>query len=168
MAAEFAYFIYDAICFVETFARFYKFEVLTALFNLHHGYAPGFIHAGFTLAESVKRYMVVVGPEAFRSIIKACVFSIFRREIAMFNILGFTEATRFLVVSAHPDDEILACRSTLVHALDADVKVPVFFLGEGVSARIPCDVYGSKQGREETLHRQAEAKYSPGNLGVSV
>ena len=30
VAAEFAYFIYDAICFVETIARFYKFEVLTA------------------------------------------------------------------------------------------------------------------------------------------
>ena len=134
VAAEFVYFIYDAIYSVETFTRFYYVEVLTAWFNLHHGYAPGLIHAGFTLAESVKRYIAVAGPEACRSIIRACVSSIFRKEIAMFNKLGFTEATRFLVVSAHPDDEILACRSTLVHALAADVEVPVFFLGEGVSA----------------------------------
>ena len=83
VVAEFAYFIYDAIYFVETFTRFYNVEVLTASFNLHHGYALGLIHAGFTLAESVKPYKVVAGPEAFRSIIKACVFSIFRREIAM-------------------------------------------------------------------------------------
>ena len=134
VAAEFVYFIYDAIYSVETFTRFYYVEVLTAWFNLHHGYAPGLIHAGFTLAESVKRYIAVAGPEACRSIIRACVSSIFRKEIAMFNKLGFTEATRFLVVSAHPDDEILACRSTLVHALAADVEVPVIVLGEGVSA----------------------------------
>lgn len=134
VAAEFVYFIYDAIYSVETFTRFYYVEVLTAWFNLHHGYAPGLIHAGFTLAESVKRYIAVAGPEACRSIIRACVSSIFRKEIAMFNKLGFTEATRFLVVSAHPDDEILACRSTLVHVLDADVEVPVIVLGEGVSA----------------------------------
>ena len=41
VVAEFAYFIYDAIYFVETFTRFDDVEVLTASFNLHHGYAPG-------------------------------------------------------------------------------------------------------------------------------
>ena len=134
MAAEYAYFICDALCCVESFARFYKAEVQTAWFNLHHAYAPDFIHAGFTLAESVKGYMVVVGPETVRSLIRACVSSIFLKVIGMFNKLGFTEATRFLVVSAHPDDVILALRVPLVHAQDADAEVSVMFLGEGVSA----------------------------------
>lgn len=69
--AEFAHLVYDAIRFVETFARSHKAEVLTAWLGPHHPYAPYFLRAEFPLAETLERYMFVTAPESVSTVYKS-------------------------------------------------------------------------------------------------
>ncbi len=49
----------------------------------------------------------------------------------------FTKKDRILIISAHPDDEVIGCGGTILKAIDLGAKVSVLFLGEGVSTRYP-------------------------------
>jgi len=45
---------------------------------------------------------------------------------------------KVLVVSAHPDDEVLGCAGTICNMIDFGYKVYSLILGEGISARYDC------------------------------
>lgn len=67
--------------------------------------------------------------------------------------MNFNSGTRLLVVSAHPDDEVLGCGATLARAVQQGAKVAVLFLGEGISARFPLGEYNSSEFHDQTLRR---------------
>lgn len=70
----------------------------------------------------------------------------------------FSPKNKILVLAAHPDDEVLGCGGTLIHAVRAKSKIKIVFLGEGVSARF---AYGKEDSKESLLAkkiRENEAK----------
>ena len=44
---------------------------------------------------------------------------------------------RYLIVAAHPDDEILGCGGLLIKLSKLNKKVRIVYLAEGVSTRYP-------------------------------
>ena len=56
----------------------------------------------------------------------------------------FCKTNRFLVIAAHPDDEILGLGGVLALAKKNKIQVTVLFLGEGVSARFKKDQFKSE------------------------
>ena len=42
----------------------------------------------------------------------------------------FTKKDNILIVSAHPDDEVIGCGGTILKAIDIGAKITVLFLGE--------------------------------------
>ncbi len=49
----------------------------------------------------------------------------------------FAKKDSILIISAHPDDEVIGCGGTILKAIELGAKVSVLFLGEGVSTRYP-------------------------------
>lgn len=80
--------------------------------------------------------------------------------------MNFNSGTRLLVVSAHPDDEVLGCGATLARAVQQGAKVAVLFLGEGISARFPLGEYNSSEFHDQTLRRNNGAIRALKVLGV--
>lgn len=78
----------------------------------------------------------------------------------------FEEGNRFLVVAAHPDDEVLAIGGILARAKSSGVEVAVQFLGEGVSARYELDDLNSKSFRDATSKRMEGASSALKMLGI--
>lgn len=73
---------------------------------------------------------------------------------------------KVLVVSAHPDDEVLGCGGTLARHIAAGDVVSVLFLSEGVSSR-------AKRGEQrdwtpEIVEREAMARSAAHMLGFSI
>ena len=62
----------------------------------------------------------------------------------------FKKGNKLLVVAAHPDDETLGCRGTILKAISMGVQVSVLFLGEGISARFEEDDFNSKEFKNAT------------------
>ena len=79
----------------------------------------------------------------------------------------FFEQNRFLVVAAHPDDEVLAMGGILARARDTGVEVAVQFLGEGISARFNPEDFGNDVYEKAMKTRMDGAKAALGLLGIN-
>ena len=77
----------------------------------------------------------------------------------------FTKKDSILIISAHPDDEVIGCGGTILKAIDLGAKVSVLFLGEGVSTRYPNNE-NSKACKSAIKLRENSAKKSLKILGV--
>lgn len=78
----------------------------------------------------------------------------------------FSKQNRFLVVAAHPDDEVLAMGGILARAKESDVEVAVQFLGEGISARFNPEDFGNDDYETAMATRMDGAKAALGLLGI--
>ena len=78
----------------------------------------------------------------------------------------FSKKNRFLVVAAHPDDEVLAIGGILALARDKGVEVAVQFLGEGVSARFSPEEFDNHCYQMAMNLRMAGAKAALSLLGI--
>ena len=56
----------------------------------------------------------------------------------------FSKKNKFLVIAAHPDDEVLGLGGILALAQNSKIKVTVLFIGEGISARFKKNQFGSQ------------------------
>ena len=78
----------------------------------------------------------------------------------------FSEQNRFLVVAAHPDDEVLSIGGILARARDANIEVAVQFLGEGISARFDPEDFGNDDYERAMKTRMDGAKAALDLLGI--
>ncbi len=78
----------------------------------------------------------------------------------------FIKDKKILIVSAHPDDEILGMGGTIAKAIDNGSEVHVVFLGEGISARFPIGDYESDEFKMQTKIRKEGAIKALELLGV--
>lgn len=72
---------------------------------------------------------------------------------------------RYLIVAAHPDDEILGCGGLLLKLSKMKKKVRIVYLAEGVSTRFPGKEY-SKISQNEKRKRESNCKIICQNLGI--
>jgi len=79
----------------------------------------------------------------------------------------FSKDSRFLVVAAHPDDEVLAMGGILARACEAGVEVGVHFLGEGISARFNPADFGNDVFNAAMEKRMQGARDALKLLGIS-
>ncbi len=79
----------------------------------------------------------------------------------------FNSKNRFLVIAAHPDDEVLAIGGILTRARDANVEVAVQFLGEGISARFDPGDFGNADYEMAMKTRMDGAKAALNLLGIN-
>ena len=79
----------------------------------------------------------------------------------------FETQNRFLIVAAHPDDEVLAMGGTLARAKAANISVTVLFVGEGVSARYTKDDFFSDEFIKSTDTRRTAADKALNFLNIN-
>ena len=80
--------------------------------------------------------------------------------------MKFDTNTRLLIVTAHPDDEVLGCGGTIAKAISHGAHVGILFLGEGISARFLAEEYGSEDFKKQTEQRQRESEAAIKILGI--
>ena len=73
---------------------------------------------------------------------------------------------KYLIIAAHPDDEVLAMGGTIARAKALDIKITVKFLGEGISARFRKEEFHSEDYNIASSIRNESAKKSLDFLGV--
>ncbi|WP_135081494.1 PIG-L deacetylase family protein [Terasakiella sp. SH-1] len=69
----------------------------------------------------------------------------------------FDSSERFLIIAAHPDDEVLGCGATIALARQKNIPVRVVFLAEGVTARYDEKVLESAEVKEKSVKRNQNA-----------
>jgi LmbE family N-acetylglucosaminyl deacetylase len=74
---------------------------------------------------------------------------------------------RILIISAHPDDDILGCGGLLSKIRDAEKSVKVVFLAEGSSCRFPSNEISSNIVSSEIYNRNRCGKKALQYLGVN-
>lgn len=78
----------------------------------------------------------------------------------------FNKFNKFLVVVAHPDDDILGCGGTIKKLTKLKKKVKVIFLAEGSSCRYKDSIKYNKQVNTIIQERERWAKKALKDLGV--
>jgi LmbE family N-acetylglucosaminyl deacetylase len=77
-----------------------------------------------------------------------------------------TMTGRVLVVSAHPDDEVLGCGATIHKILSQGGQVCVLILGEGSTCRYATGLLSSAEARAAIAQRRGFADQALASLGV--
>ena len=72
----------------------------------------------------------------------------------------------FLVIVAHPDDDILGCGATLSKLVKLNKKIKVVFVAEGTSCRFPKNKKLNKKIQKEIKRRSDYAVKALGDIGV--
>lgn len=79
----------------------------------------------------------------------------------------FSSDERFLIIAAHPDDEILGCGGTLALAQDVGIPCRIVFLADGVTARYKPEEFLGEKAQAEIAYRKKCAIKAMQVVGIS-
>ena len=82
-------------------------------------------------------------------------------------MIRFNKYKKFLIIVAHPDDDILGCGGTIKRLTKLKKKIKVVFIAEGSSCRYKNTKKNFKQINDSIKQREKWGKQALNDLGVS-